>query len=219
LLLLMAAVVLPWLPERTQIVKSGNGHGGQPVHFSLASALIGLLGMAFIATSFGSVWPSIGQIGLRRGDTAHAVATSFALAGFGGIAAGFIAASISGRLPRSALMSIGALGFPATALALTLPLPLPVIAVAAMFFWIFGLPFYFGTMASLDASGKLAVLTSAMLPLGVAAGQLVAATLMALHGYAWIVGAAVIFAVAGLASLVAALGVHAASVREQSRVV
>jgi predicted MFS family arabinose efflux permease len=218
LLLVLAAVVLPWLPGRAQIVKAGNVHAGRPAHFSLASALIGLLGMFFLATSFGSVWPSIGQIGLQRGDTAQTISTAFALAGFGGIAAGFIAASISGHLPRSALMSIGALGFAAAAFALNLPLTLPVIAAAAMFFWVFGLPFYFGTMASLDPSGKLAVLTTAMLPLGVAAGQLVTATLTALPGYAWIIGAAVIFAVAGLAALVGALGLHSASILRRSRV-
>ena len=106
-------------------------------------------------------------------------------------------------------MAIGALGFAAAVFGLILPLSFALIAVAATFFWAFGIPFYFGTMAGLDPTGRLTVLTTAMIPFGIAAGQLITATLTALPGFAWIVGAAIVLAAAGLAALLAALQVIA----------
>jgi hypothetical protein len=203
LLLVVTALFLPWLPRRTAIVKAEQA-GGSPARYSLAAALTGLVGMFLISNSFGAVWPSIAQIALQRGDAARTIATAFAVAGLGGIAGGFSAAGISGRLPRPVLIGIGALGFAAAVFALALRLPLTVIAPAAMFLFIFGIPFYFGTMASLDPSGRLAVLTSAMLSGGIASGQLLTAALAA-QSYGWIIATGVTLSVAGFLAFMAAL--------------
>jgi len=211
--LVLTAIFLPWLPRRAEIAKAAQADGTAPVRYSLAAASIGLVGMFCISNSFGAVWPSIGQIALQRGDAPRTIATSFAVAGFGGIAGAFSAAWISGRLPRPVLMAIGALGFAAAVFALTLPLPLPVIAPAAMFLFIFGIPFYFGTMASLDPSGRLAVLTSAMLSAGIATGQLLTAALTSVSGYGWIIATGVILAAAGWVAFLGALRLHAAALR------
>ncbi len=216
LLYLLTALCLPWLPRRAIAVAAEAAKPSNTAPFSLFSALVGLLGMFLISTSYGAVWPSIGVIGLQRGDTAQTIASAFALVGFGGIAAGFVAAWCSGRLPRSVLMAVGALGFAAAVFALTLPLSFAVIAVATTFFWTFGIPFYFGTMASLDPTGRLTVLTTAMIPFGIAAGQLITAALTAMPGFGWIVGAAVVLAVAGLVALIAALQVNAGQMRRQT---
>jgi MFS family permease len=209
ILLLIAAVLgLPWLPRRADIVGAEKIAGSPPAQYSLAAASIGLVGMFCISNSFGTVWPSISQIALHRGDTAGTIATAFAVAGFGGIAGAFSAAWISGRLARPILMAIGALGFAAAVFALTLALPLPLVAPAAMFFFIFGIPFYFGTMADLDPSGRLAVLTSAMLSGGIATGQLLAATFTAWSGYGSMIATGIILAVTGLLALLGALRIH-----------
>jgi MFS family permease len=210
LLLVLAALGLPWLPLRADIVKLEH-HKGNPARYSLAAASIGLVGMFFISNSFGAVWPSVAQIALERGDSAQTIATAFAVAGFGGIAGAFCAAWISGRLARQILMAIGALGFAASVFALTLPVPLPLIAPAAMFSFIFGIPFYFGTMASLDPSGRLAVLTSAMLSGGITTGQLLTAALAAQLRYGWIIAIGATLAVAGLLALLSALRIQLAA--------
>jgi DHA1 family inner membrane transport protein len=211
--LVLTAIFLPWLPRRADIIKPAQDDGTAPVRYSLAAASIGLVGMFFISNSFGAVWPSIGQIALHRGDAPRTIAIAFAVAGFGGIAGAFSAAWISGRLPRPILMAIGALGFAAAVFALALPLPLPVIAPAAMFLFIFGIPFYFGTMASLDPSGRLAVLTSAMLSAGIATGQLLTAALTSVAGYGLIIATGIILAAAGLVALLSALRLHSAALR------
>jgi predicted MFS family arabinose efflux permease len=200
--LVLTAIFLPWLPRRADIIKPAQDDGTAPVRYSLAAASIGLVGMFFISNSFGAVWPSIGQIALHRGDAPRTIAMAFAVAGFGGIAGAFSAAWISGRLPRPILMAIGALGFAAA-----------VIAPAAMFLFIFGIPFYFGTMASLDPSGRLAVLTSAMLSAGIATGQLLTAALTSVAGYGLIIATGIILAAAGLVALLSALRLHSAALR------
>ena len=216
LLFLLTSLCLPWLPRRAGAIEAEAVRQAGRGHFSLGSALVGLLGMFLLSTSYGAVWPSIGEIGLQRGDSPHTVATAFALVGFGGIAAGLVAAWCSGRLPRALSMAIGALGFAGAVFALTLPLSFALIAVTATFFWAFGIPFYFGTMASLDPTGRLTVLTTAMIPFGMAAGQLITAALTALPGFAWIVGAAIVLAAAGLLALLAALHVSARMRRQVS---
>jgi predicted MFS family arabinose efflux permease len=211
LLLVLAAIFLPWLPRRPVSVEPARHDGSHPARYSLIAASIGLVGMFCISNSFGAVWPSVAQIALARGDAARSIATAFAVAGFGGIAGAFSAAWLAKRLPRPVLMAIGALGFAAAMFALALPVPLPVIAPAAMFFFIFGIPFYFGTMASLDPSGRLAVLTSAMLSGGITTGQILTATVLAQSGYGWIIATGMVLAVTGLAALLGALRLHSAA--------
>ena len=212
-LLVLAAIGLPWLPRRAETAETAHQEGSHPARYSLAAASIGLVGMFLISNSFGAVWPSVAQIALDRGDAARAIATAFAVAGFGGIAGAFSAAWISGRLPRQVSMAIGALGFAGAIFALTLPIPLPLIAPAAMFFFIFGIPFYFGTMASLDPSGRLAVLTSAMLSGGITTGQLLTASVLAPSGYGWIIATGFTLAVAGLLALLGAVRIHSAALK------
>jgi predicted MFS family arabinose efflux permease len=207
-LLVLAGLGLPWLPRSANIVKKQLPKGSRPARYSLAAASIGLVGMFLISNSFGVVWPSVAQIALERGDAARTIAAAFAVTGFGGTAGAFSAASISRRLPRQFSMAIGALGFAIAVFALTLPVPFPLIAPAAMFFFIFGIPFYFGAMASLDPSGRLAVLTSAMLSGGITTGQLLTAAFMAQLGYCWIIATGVILSVAGLLALLGALRIQ-----------
>lgn len=208
LLLVLAAIFLPWLPRRAGSVEAAQHETSPPARYSLIAAAVGLLGMFCISNSFGAVWPSVAQIALARGDAARSIATAFAVAGFGGIAGAFSAAWLAKRLPRPMLMAIGALGFATAIFALALPVPLPLIAPAAMFFFIFGIPFYFGTMASLDPSGRLAVLTSAMLSGGITTGQILAAAIMAPTEYGWLIITGIILAIAGLLALLGALRIH-----------
>jgi hypothetical protein len=75
-----------------------------------------------------------------------------------------------------------------------------------MFFWIFSIPYYLGSQSALDPSGRLAVLSSAMMPFGLAAGQAVANSMTSGTGFSsTIFGSAVTFGLALGATLV---GIH-----------
>jgi predicted MFS family arabinose efflux permease len=52
------------------------------------------------------------------------------------------------------------------------------LVLAMMFFWPLSIPFYLGTLAALDPNGRLAALSGAMLPFGMALGQGLAAGLV-----------------------------------------
>jgi predicted MFS family arabinose efflux permease len=75
-----------------------------------------------------------------------------------------------------------------------------------MFFWIFSIPYYLGSQSALDPSGRLAVLSSAMMPFGLAAGQALANSMASDSAYSsTIMSSAVTF---GLALATTLIGIH-----------
>ncbi|KKC24176.1 hypothetical protein WP12_20745 [Sphingomonas sp. SRS2] len=174
---------------------------------SPVAVLSGLLGMFLLFFGFGLVWPMASQIAAYRGLDADMIATALSVAGFGGIAGAGVATVLGLRFGRVLPLVSGTL-----AMALGLWLIGTNFFVAAallvMFSWAFNLPYYLGLMASLDLTGRIAVLTSGMIPFGAAAGQVMAGLIKDGHGFA-----AVTFC--GSAALVAALAaiLHTATSR------
>ncbi len=201
-LLVLVAIATPWLPPRAKAIRSNPARPGATApRIWSTTAYLGLLGMFLLSMSFGTVWPSIAQIALQRGESAGTISATFAVVGYGGIAAGFAAASASGHFSRGFLTSLGTLGLAAAVTMLSFPISFPFIVVVIMFTWVFSAPFYFGTMASIDKTGGMVVLTSAMLPSGFAVGELLGGSLAALPGFGFIVGCSVALSLAALTSM------------------
>jgi predicted MFS family arabinose efflux permease len=208
-LLLLTAASLPWFPRYAEAATVRQDSEDVGAGFSSTAAFIGLFGVFLISGSFGTVWPMLGQIGLMRGDSPETISATFAVVGFGAIAGGLVAAWAAGKAPRNILISIGALGLAASAAMLALKLPFVGISLLVMIFWAFGITFVYGAMASLDAAGRLTVLIGAIVPIGIAAGQLLTASLTALPGFLYILGASVVLATVGLTALLVAMGLAA----------
>jgi len=147
--------------------------------------ILGLVGMFFFSMTFGAIWPMIGQIGAKQGTDHRMIALGFSLAGFGGIAGAVVSASLSNRLARRTALLLGATGY-----AVTILLALSPAFVAAMILMIFRftftIPHYISLLAAIDTTGRLSVLTSAMIPFGIAAGQTFAG-ILASYSFSFVV--------------------------------
>lgn len=137
------------------------------------SAAFGIGGMFLLAIGFGVVWPLTGQIGTASGVSPSTLAFAYSIVGFGGIAGGAAAATLAIRLGRLVPLVFGTLSM-ALCLALIPTALFAPAVVMTLFFWAFNIPYYVGLQALFDPSGRLAVLTSAMIPFGIAGGQIIA---------------------------------------------
>jgi MFS transporter, DHA1 family, inner membrane transport protein len=161
----------------------------------IGPAFGGMLAVFLLSSGFGAVWPLVGQIAVARALQPELIARMFTFAGIGGIVGGMVAALIGtrfGRLPSLIAMSLGlgmTLALPAY------PLPLTAVGFAILIFWTMSLPYYLGMASSFDRTGRLAVATTAMIPCGIAAGQVIAgrATTNLSLGSICIAGGCVIF--------------------------
>ena len=127
-------------------------------------------GMALVSASFGMIWPLVGQLGNLMKIETSAMALGYLLGGVGAILGGIVATAIAAKVDRRLAVTLAATG-----LVLGIGLTLTSLLIAGMFLimfsFILGAPFYIGLLAQVDRTGRLSVLTSAMIPLGVAAGQ------------------------------------------------
>jgi len=163
----------------------------------LIPVLSGLAGMFLLSAGFGMVWPIVGQIGAARGFSAGVIAATFSVVGIGGVLGAVSAAWLAVRLGRYVPLLVGCLGM-ALALVGTASPVFVGATILAMAFWAFNLPYFLGLLAELDTSGRLAVLSGAMIPFGIAAGQLATPTALGMAGFVGV-------AMSGAACLVAAL--------------
>lgn len=152
--------------------------------FDRTPALLGLAGMFLLSAAFGLVWPNIGQIALARGVSQQSLLHAFSAVGLGGIAAGIMAAVLGAKFGRIPPLVVGSSGF-AAALALpTTSSPFLLTALGIIFFFTLSVPYYLGLLAAIDRTGRLAVLTSAMIPFGIAVGQAASSFLVGSSGFA-----------------------------------
>jgi len=147
--------------------------------------ILGLIGMFFLAMSFGAVWPMVGQIGASRGIDRATIALGLSVAGFGGIAGAVVSASLSDRLGRRMALLLGVTGLAVSAL-LTLTPAFVAAIILFMFCYVFTIPYYVSVLAPIDRTGRLTVLMNAMTPFGTAAGQTFAG-ILANYSFAFIV--------------------------------
>jgi len=204
---------IPPLPRPVQTSGAcSSATGGTPV--ALVPVICSLAAMFLLSGGFGAVWPLIGQIGVTAGVSEHAVVSTLAVVGFGGIFGGLIATLVSSRLGRRGAVLLGTCGM-AISIILTSTSFFAEAAILLMFFWAFSLPYFLGLLAELDQTGRLAVLSSAMIPFGIAGGQLVAGLVVAAIGLANITAIGVL-AVAG--ALAAAIATSSWSCRLSGRI-
>lgn len=201
-----------WFPRsRPEAVQTAVAQRAPPAG-GLVPALLALAGTFLFLLGVGSVWPIIGLIARSHGVGPDAIAMALSFAGGGGIAAGVLVALLGTRFGRRLPLVAGSSGIASAMLLLLATHDGPTLLLAApaiMFFWIFSIPYYLGAMAELDPSGRLAVLGSAMMPFGLAAGQALAAATPARAGHtATIILSAALFG-AALAAVLAGLIVGA----------
>ena len=165
--------------------------------------------MFLFLVGVGEVWPIVGSIAQSHGIAASSVGSALAIAGLTGIAAGLLVSLIGSRFGRLVPLIVGTLGIACamlTLLAASDGHSLVLSTSLIMFFWIFSIPYYLGSQSALDPSGRLAVLSSAMMPFGLAAGQAVANSMTSGSGFSsTIFGSTVTFGLALGATLV---GIH-----------
>ncbi len=176
---LLMGVGLPWIPRRGPALDAPSAPVARSPS-SLAPALLGLAGMFLFLVGVGSVWPIVGPIAQSHGVHADAVGAALAVAGVGGITAGLLVFGLGTRLGRFGPLMAGTLGLAGAMLLLLIVHDgrlLMVDSLLIMFFWIFSIPYLLGALSSLDQTGRLTVISSAMMPFGLAAGQALAAAM------------------------------------------
>lgn len=192
------AVFIPALPRTSGGQDSRRRADSDPAAPAFIPILCGLGGMAFLSAGFGLVWPMVGQIGLAANISSDVLTTTLSVVGLGGIGGGLAATVAGSRFGDQWPVLFGTV-----AMALCMPLLasqlFAVAAVLTLFFWAFNLPYFLGFLAKVDKGGGLAVLTSAMIPFGIAAGQLVAGPLVQSVGIAGIAPAGSLAVVGALA--------------------
>lgn len=197
-------VLIPALPGKLPVQTARDPISHKRQFPDLIPVLCGLGGMFLLSAGFGAVWPLIGQIGLADGFSPATLATTFSVVGLGGIAGGFAAATIGARFGRHVPLIAGPASM-ALCLAATSTPAFVIAAIFVMFFWAFSLPYFLALLADIDRTGGLAVLTSAMIPFGIAAGQVIAGPLLDPFGVAGVARAGSLAPIAALCLALAGL--------------
>jgi predicted MFS family arabinose efflux permease len=90
----------------------------------------------------------------------------------GGVVGGFASAFLGPRLSKRVIVILGSTGFAASLLLQVVPhVSFALAAIALMFFCTFNIPNYLSLVAEIDGSGRLAIVMTALMQLGMAAGQ------------------------------------------------
>jgi hypothetical protein len=150
---------------------------------SVRAMLPGLAGLFLFAAGFGALWPVVASIAQARGLAEAEIGHVLSLAGLAGIAGAAGAIILAEKAGRALPLTLGSAAL-ALALAGTVGGPLIVAAPAILFFWSFLVPYYLGSAAVADRGGRLVVLAGSMLPLGIGAGQMFAASIVNGRTYA-----------------------------------
>jgi MFS transporter, DHA1 family, inner membrane transport protein len=179
------ALHLPLTPALPAYVRVASSQARSTVIENGRLVILGLIGMFALSITFGAIWPMIGQMGASQGIDHTILAFGFSAAPFGGIAGAIVSASLSNRLGRRAALLLGVAGL-AISSSLTLSAALVAAMVLFMFCWTFTVPHYISLLAKIDTTGRLSVLTSAMIPFGLAAGQTFAGVLVS-YGFSFVV--------------------------------
>ncbi|MFM0341784.1 MFS transporter [Paraburkholderia fungorum] len=206
---LLMGLGIVWFPRAAPVRSAAESNVGMQVSSSTLPGVLGLAGMFLFLVAVGEVWPIVGPIAQSHGIGSAAVGSALAIAGLAGIAAGLLVSLIGSRFGRLAPLIVGTLGLACAMLTLLVASDGQSLVLSTsliMFFWIFSIPYYLGSQSALDPSGRLAVLSSAMMPFGLAAGQALANYTTIGAGYSsTIVSSAATFALALTATLI---GIH-----------
>lgn len=169
--------------------------------------LTGLAAPLLLYAAIGIVWPSITTIASASDVPAAIISRALTVATAAGIVAGLIVSWCGTRFGRIAPIAGGS-GLLALLTASLLfhhqAWAFGLIVVTYMFVWIFVTPYYMGLLAAVDPSGRLAVVSVAMQPAGLAIGQSLCAALVADLRYAVALkcGVALVVIAAGIATTI-----------------
>jgi predicted MFS family arabinose efflux permease len=206
---LLMGLGIGWFPRVVPLRAAADSDKGTQVSSSTLSGVLGLVGMFLFLVAVGEVWPIVGPIAQSHGIGAAAVGSALAIAGLAGIGAGLLVSLIGSRFGRLVPLIVGTVGLACAMLTLLVASDGQSLVMSAsliMFFWIFSIPYYLGSQSSLDPTGRLAVLSSAMMPFGLAAGQALANSMTPGTAYSsTIISSAVTF---GLALATTLFGTH-----------
>ncbi|PZU08502.1 hypothetical protein [Sphingomonas sp.] len=139
----------------------------------ILSMLPGLAGIFLLATGFGAIWPVVALTARARGIGDVDLGYVLSVAGLAGIAGAALAILLADRIGRVLPLVAGSASL-ALAFVGSVGGPFGIAVPAILFFWSFLVPYYLGSAAEADHSGRVVVLAGAMLPLGIAAGQIFA---------------------------------------------
>ncbi|MEQ5840089.1 MFS transporter [Paraburkholderia acidicola] len=206
---LLMGLGIGWFPRVAPLRAANDSDGRAHASSSTLPGVLGLAGMFLFLVAVGEVWPFVGPIAQSHGVGAAAVGSALAIAGLAGIGAGSFVSLIGSRFGRLVPLIFGTVGLACAMLTLlgasdgkSLVLSTSLI----MFFWIFSIPYYLGSQSALDPSGRLAVLSSAMMPFGLAAGQALVNSMIRGTGFSSTILASVV--TFGLALVFTLLGIY-----------
>lgn len=206
---LLMGLGIGWFPRAAPVQTSAAPAKGAQATSSMLPGVLGLAGMFLFLVAVGEVWPIVGPIAQSHGIGAATVGSALAIAGLAGIGAGFLVSLIGSRFGRLVPLIVGTVGLACAMLTLLMASDGKSLVTSTsliMFFWIFSIPYYLGSQSALDPSGRLAVLSSAMMPFGLAAGQALANSMTpGAAYYSTIMSSAVTF---GLALATTLFGIH-----------
>jgi predicted MFS family arabinose efflux permease len=183
LLALVFGLGIPWLPPHALVTE----HDRQGSRASVSApairsirwpAVMGLFGTLLFLVAIGCVWPVVGKLGANKGLPTPLISTALAVAGFFGVLSALFATWLgvrAGRLIPLTTCSIGIMAVMFVLLGALGSWEFVVAVVLFMFFWILAIPYFFGLLAALDASGRLVAFSTAMQTTGLSAGQAISA--------------------------------------------
>lgn len=175
---IISVALLRWLPVGP---RKDQPKTAKAASFPFAYGVSALLGTFILLVGVGLTWPLVGMLGLARHLSGQAVASTLSLATIGGIAASVLVTAGGNRLGRLTPIAAGATGLGIATLMFVFRADHASFAAAAfvfLFCWVLILPYCSGLVATLDPSGRLAVLWITMQFAGLAAGPILAAGLV-----------------------------------------
>jgi MFS family permease len=175
---LTVMLVIKFLPKSGESVAQVEADA---VNLTAAMKTVALFAMLAYFIAQGVVWAYLFLIGLAGGLSEQAVANGLMLSQFGGIAGALLAATLANRYGRSLPLTVGIIGGAICLYFLAGQFEFLVFAVAVgiyNFAWNMTHPFLLGAMASFDRRGRIVVYAVAMQMVGLAAGPLLAATVI-----------------------------------------
>jgi predicted MFS family arabinose efflux permease len=179
--LLITLLFVPLIPRRLtvlQTVSSERNTSDRPY-----AAYGGVVATFMLSLGFGMSWPLAGQLAATRGLTPAAIGSAFAMSGFAGLGGAVTATVLASRVPRLGLVLGGAAAMAFSVWAVGIEsLPLTATLLLVMFCFVFCIPNFFAVLAAADGSGRLASVNGAMIPMGIAAGQLATALILPAAG-------------------------------------
>ena len=178
--------------------------GDRDMSYSRLSKGTALTALLAYNIAIGLVWAYLFLIGLSAGMDEQAVANALTVSQFLGIVGAFCAVVFEIRFGRSLSLAVGVLGGAGSVVFLVGDTSAGAFWVGVCvfnFLWNLSVPYLLGTLAELEAGGRIVVHGVSMQFVGLAIGPLLAAHLLAARGYDGVNSLAIVLFVVAAALL------------------